>query len=270
MAEKKIKKVKRTQQIPRRVNVYSLDGEIKREVELPAAFVTEYRPDVIGRASVSIIANRRQPYAPKATAGMRHSVSTWGKGHGVSRVQRLKQGATAAQSPNNVTGRRAHPPKVDKDLKKRMNRKEMRYARLSALAATANPARVGMRGHKIPEELTVPVILENELENIASTKEAVALLERIGLSDELERARQGRRIRAGRGKMRGRKYRNRRSVLVVISENCSARRSFANITGVDVSTVDSLNVETLAPGGMAGRLTIMSESALSKIGEWAS
>ena len=272
MVEKKaVKKIKKAHRAPsKKLNVYGIDGAIKKQIDLPKIFETEFRPDLINRASVSINANSYQPYAPRPGAGMRHSVSTWGKGHGVSRVQRLKGSSTAAQSPGNVGGRRAHPPRVDEKRTKKMNRKEMRLARLSALAAIADYHRVTARGHKLPEDATVPIIMENDSEKIETTREAVALLEMVGLGDEMTRAESGKRIRAGRGKMRGRKYRIRKSVLVVVSGKCPAVKSFSNLTGIDVACVDSLNVELLAPGGLAGRLTIMSEAALDRLKGWAS
>jgi len=278
MAEKRVKKVlkepsagKATEtSVPKKINVYGIDGSVQKQIDLPKAFSTEFRPDLISRASVSIIANSRQPYSPKPRAGLRHSVSTWGKGRGVSRSQRIVNSFRGAQSPEAVGGRRAHPPRVEADRGKKMNTKEMRLARLSALAATADPQRVQARGHKFVESVTLPVILSDEAEKIKSTKDAVNMLEKIGLSGDLLRAENGKRIRAGHGKMRNRKYRTRKSVLIVTSGVCPARRSFSNITGVDVATVDSLNVDQLAPGGLAGRLTIISEAALSKIGGWAS
>lgn len=272
MAEKKIvKKAKKAHVTPsNKLNVYGIDGTVKKQIDLPEIFKTEFRPDLINRASVTINANSRQPYAPKSGAGMRHSVSTWGKGHGVSRVQRLKGSSTAAQSPNNVGGRRAHPPRVDEKRTKKMNRKEMKLARLSALAAIADYHKVIARGHKLPENTTVPIIIENDYEKIGTTREAVTLLQKIGLGEEMIRAENGRRIRAGRGKMRGRKYRVRKSALVLVSGKCPAIKSFSNLIGVDVASIDSLNVELLAPGGLAGRLTIMSEAALDRLKGWAS
>lgn len=269
MVEVKARKVKRAGRAPGKANVYSLDGSVKKEIDLPVAFNTELRPDIISRASVSIRSNRRQAYAPKRTAGMRHSVHTWGKGHGVARVQRLRQGSKGAQAPFTVGGRRAHPPKVIKDLSKGMNRKEMKLARMSALAAASNSQSVRSRGHAFPDDITLPIIVEDELENITSTKDALGVLEKIGLSDDLQRAIEGKRIRAGRGKMRGRKYRTRKSLLVVLSSNSPARRSFSNILGVDVSAANNLNVDKLAPGGMPGRLMLISESALNEIGKWS-
>ncbi len=275
MAEKKVKKVvkesapKKTREQSKQINVYGVDGSVKKQIDLPKVFETALRPDLIQRASVVINANSRQPYSPKPGAGMRHSVSTWGKGHGVSRAQRIKGSSRGAQSPNNVGGRRAHPPRIETIRRKKINEKEMRLARLSALAAIGNLSTVRSRGHKFSDEVTVPVIVNDDVEKIATTKEAMEFLEKVGVFDDLIRAENGKRIRAGRGKMRGRKYRVRKSLLVVTSGACPARMSFSNITGVDVSTVDSLNVEMLAPGGLPGRLTVMSESALGKIGGWS-
>jgi large subunit ribosomal protein L4e len=276
MAEKKVKKItkegaaKKAKEESKKINVYGVDGSVQKQIDLPKVFETEFRPDLIQRASVSIIANSRQPYSPSPTAGKRHSVSTWGKGHGVSRAQRIKGSFRGAQSPNNVGGRRAHPPRIETDRGKKMNMKEMKLARMSALAAIGNLKTVRSRGHKFSDEVTVPVIVNDDVEKIETTKDAVTMLEKIGVFDDLIRAENGKRIRAGHGKMRGRKYRIRKSLLIVTSGKCPARKSFSNITGVDVASADSLNVELLAPGGLPGRLTIMSEAAFSKVGGWSS
>jgi large subunit ribosomal protein L4e len=273
MADKIVKK-KRTvaaiRNTPAKVKVYDLEGKAASETALPAPFAVEYRPDLVRRAVTAIEANRRQPYAPKPSAGMRHSVSTWGKGRGVSRVQRLMGSSQAAQSPNNVGGRRAHPPKVDKDLGKKINKKELTSAKLSALHATSVPEIVRARGHRFEEELTLPVVVKDELESIKTTKEAIDVLSSIGVYDDVERARDGKRVRAGRGKMRGRKYRMPRSVLVVLSKECDGGRSLRNLPGVEVATPSSLNASVLAPGGDPGRLMIVSEAALGQIGAWKS
>src|SRR5512137_2891627 len=184
MAEKKVKKFRTEKKeageeaapAPGKLNIYDLEGKASGETSLPEIFKIEYRPDIIRRAVTAIEANARQPYAPSPTAGMRHSVSTWGKGRGVSRVQRLMGSSTAAQSPNNVGGRRAHPPKVEKDLGDKINRKEMRLARLSALHGTSDLALVKARGHKFDSELTVPIVVQDDFESIKTTKDAVEAL----------------------------------------------------------------------------------------------
>ena len=272
MAEKKVKKIKAEEEVtvttPGKLNVYDLEGKVTGETILPEIFKIEYRPDIIRRAVTAIEANKRQPYAPSPTAGMRHSVSTWGKGRGVSRVQRLMGSSTAAQSPNNVGGRRAHPPKVEKDLGKKINKKELMLGKLGALRATSEAVLVKARGHKFDEKLTVPIIVKDDFEDIKSTQEAVKALSSIGVYDDVRRAIDGKNIRAGRGKMRGRRYRIPRSLLVVVSKECKGGRSVRNLPGIDVVTPNALNASVLAPGGAPGRLMLVSESALVTIGGW--
>ena len=273
MAEKTIKQKKAGipdgKHAPAKLNVYGLDGKVAGEAELPAAFKADYRPDLIRRAVTAMEANARQPYGPRPKAGARHSVETWGKGRGVSRVQRLKGSSRAAQSPNNVGGRRAHPPKVDKDLGKKINRKELHRAKMAALHATSVLEIVRGRGHQFDEKLTVPVVVKDDFESIKSTKDAIESLSSIGVYADVERAKNGRKIRPGRGKMRGRRYRNPRGILVVVSEECDGGRSIRNLAGVEVATPRTLNASVLAPGGAPGRLTMITEAALVEIGRWA-
>src|SRR5512137_1274446 len=200
MAEKKVKKFRTEKKeageeaapAPGKLNIYDLEGKASGETELPNAFKAEFRPDVIRRAVTAIEANARQPYAPSPTAGMRHSVSTWGKGRGVSRVQRLMGSSTAAQSPNNVGGRRAHPPKVEKDLGDKINKKELMLGKLGALRATSEAVLVKARGHKFDEKLTVPIIVKDDFEEITTTKDAVKALSSLGVYEDVERALVGR------------------------------------------------------------------------------
>jgi large subunit ribosomal protein L4e len=272
MAEKKVKKIKAEEEVtktaPGKLNVYDLEGKVTGETTLPEIFKVEYRPDIIRRAVTAIEANARQPYAPSPTAGMRHSVQTWGKGRGVARVQRLMGSSTAAQSPNNVGCRRAHPPKVEKDLGKKINKKELLLGKLAALHATSEAELVKARGHRFDEKLTVPIIVKDDFEDIKSTQEAVKALASIGVYDDVQRAIDGKSIRAGRGKMRGRRYRTPKSLLVVVSKECKGGRSVRNIPGIDVTTPNALNASVLAPGGAPGRLMLVSESALQTIGGW--
>ena len=251
------------------VNIYSVKGDIIKSVELPAAFAAEFRPDIIHRAAVAEQANRRQPYGPSPTAGVRHAVSQWGKGRGTARVQRLTQGSKAAESPNNVGGRRAFPPKPEKDYSKKVNRKEKFKAKLSALVALSDLEMVKKRGHQFDDGLTMPVIVEDDFERLATTGDVVSALENIGVSADLERAKDGKKIRAGRGKMRGRKYKTPRSILVVVSaKEAPVFKGANNLPGVEIVSTEGLSAGVLAPGGMAGRLAVFSESALKKIGEW--
>ena len=250
-------------------NVYSVNGDVAGKVDVPEAFSTPYRPDVIKKAVLAAAANSRQPYGPAPGAGMRHSVSTWGKGRGVARVQRIAAGRMATESPNNVTGRRAHPPVPERKWDLKVNRKELALARKSALAATGCADCVRTRGHQFDDAVSFPVVVSDEAQELTSTAKVYELLERIGLGYDLDRAKSGRKIRAGRGKMRNRKYRTPVSVLIVVSDReLPIFRSAANLPGVEIEAVSNLSAAILAPGGDAGRLTVYTESAIQKIGEW--
>ncbi len=252
-------------------NVYSTSGSVAGTVEVPAVFDTPYRPDIIKKAVLAAAANKRQPYGPAAGSGMRHSVSTWGKGRGTARVQRIHDGRKATESPNNVSGRRAHPPMPERDWSQKVNKKELGIARRSALAATGCADCVRARGHKFDDAVTFPIVVDDAVSDIKTTSEVIDLFEKIGIGYDLDRAKNGRKIRAGRGTMRNRKYRTPVSVLVVVKDEereAPIFKSAANIPGVTIEEIRTLNTSILAPGGAAGRLTVYTKSAIDALGGW--
>jgi large subunit ribosomal protein L4e len=248
-----------------KVNVYSMDGTVKEKIDLPKVFDTPYRPDIIKKSFEVTRSNQRQPYGSDPLAGTRHAVASVGKGRGMSRVPRLTQGQAAALAPNVVSGRRAHPPKAERNWKEKMNKKENQFARNSALAATADKKVVIKRGHYFDEKITLPVVIDDEFEKMKKTKEVIEILEKIGIYSDVLRSANGKHIRAGRGKMRGRRYRVPKSLLIVTTQE-AIERSSNNLSGVDIAKPHQLNIEHLAPGGIAGRLTIFTKSALTQIG----
>lgn len=248
------------------VTIRALDGSDAGTATLTAAFETEFRPDLIRKAVAVAQANRRQPYGAAYEAGRQHATESWGPGRGASRVPRLTQGNRAAFAPGTRGGRRAHPPKADKKLDEKINTKERRLARRSALAATADPDRVAERGHAFDAD-ELPLVVEDDIVEIAKTGELRETLEELGVGADVDRAKEGRSIRAGKGKTRGRKYRVPRSVLLVVHEKDLITRAYANLPGVELTTPDELDVEHLAPGGDAGRLTIFTASALEALEE---
>ena len=60
-----------------KANVYSMEGEVKEEIELPAIFNEEYRPDLIKRAVISAQTARVQPWGNDPKAGKRTSAKGW-------------------------------------------------------------------------------------------------------------------------------------------------------------------------------------------------
>lgn len=248
-----------------KINVYNIDGTIKTTVDLPDIFDTPYRPDIIRKSYNSLHANQRQPYGASPTAGMSHATASVGKGRGMSRVPRLTQGRQAALAPCVVGGRRAHPPKAERNWYEKLNKKEKQLARNSALAATSLKDIVQERGHILNTDVTLPIIVDDEFERLNKTKDVIQALEKIGVYDDVLRSANGKHIRAGKGKNRGRKYRIPKSILIITTKD-PLQKSSHNLSGVDVTNLTQLNIEHLAPGGVAGRLTVLSKSALTRLG----
>jgi large subunit ribosomal protein L4e len=244
-----------------KAQVRKINGEIEGEIELPIVFEEEYRPDLIKRAVLALQSTRYQPQGTDVYAGLRTSAVSWGSGRGVAQVPRLKNGSRVARIPQAVGGRAAHPPKVEKILIKKINKREKRKAFCSAIAATVNPELIAARGHLYDTD--VPVVFDAEFEGLNRTSDVINALKAVGVYDDVERSKRSKKVRAGRGKMRGRRYKQRKSLLVITSVEplLSAR----NLAGVDAVSVDQLNTELLAPGTQAGRLTVWTTEALKKL-----
>ncbi len=258
-----------------KVTIYDAQKNQKGEKEMPAQFSEQYRPDLIKRAVLSLQSAARQAYGADPRAGMRHS-STLSKrrrkyrgcyGFGISRVNRkiLSRRGTrmfwvGAFSPQTVGGRRAHAPKAEKIWEQKINRKENRKAIRSAIAATFNKDVVAKRGHLIPPEY--PFVLDSSFEALTKTKDVEAALTALGFGNELKRS-MLKTIRAGIGKLRGRKYKRRKGPLFVVSSaQAPIVKAAKNIAGVDVVEARALNAEVLAPGALAGRATLWTEKAV--------
>jgi len=244
-----------------KVQVKSLDGGVSKSIDLPEIFSEDYRPDLIRKAVMALQSRRRQPHGTDPFAGIRSSAVGWGSGRGSSHVPRIKNGSRAAKVPQAKGGREAHPPKVAKVLVKEINQKEKQKAFRSAVAASINAELVKGRGHLFEGE--IPVILEDRFETIGKTAEIITALTTAGVYNDVVRAKESRKVRAGRGKLRGRRFKQRKSLLIVTAEKPLA--AARNLSGVDAVTIDQLNVEHLAPGMHAGRLTVWTESALNRL-----
>ncbi len=256
--------------------LYDLEGSKVREIELPGQFSEEYRKDIIRSAVLSLLSKKRQSYGAYAGAGKnaaailskrrRKYKSTYGRGQArTPRKVMLRRGMNfyymGAFSPNTVGGRRSHPPKSGKIFERKINNKERLLAIRSAIAATSIKNLVEKRGHLCKE---VPMIVDVAVEDLKKTKEVIELMRKLGLHQELERVSE-KKVRAGKGKLRGRKYKTKKGPLFVVSKKCSLMDSAKNICGVDISDVHFLNAEVLAPGAVPGRLTLWSEKAIEAL-----
>lgn len=248
-----------------KVPVLKPDGTRKGEVTLPRAFETPLRPDIVRKAVKVARSNRRQAYGSGPMAGAMHSTESAGKGKGLSRVPRIQGSGPGALAPPTVGGRRAHPPESRRNWKEKINDKERRLAIRSALAATTRPELVAARGHRIDPQKPLPIVVDDALEQIEKTQDMLAAFEKLGLLGDVERARKGRHVRAGIGKLRGRRYKTPKSFLVVAANPDRLSRGAGNLLGVDVVAPRDLNAELLAPGGVTGRLTVFTEGALKAL-----
>ena len=98
------------------------------------------------------------------------------------------------------------------------------------------------------------------------TKQAVALLKSVHAYDDITKVELSRRIRAGKGKARNRKYVQRKGPLLIHSGDASGMvKAFRNILGIECCDVDKLNLLQLAPGGHLGRFIIWTKSAFERL-----
>ncbi|MFC2143666.1 50S ribosomal protein L4 [Candidatus Aenigmatarchaeota archaeon] len=243
-----------------KTKIHSLDGKETGEAELPNIFSGKYKPETIKKAFLALRSRRRQPYGADILAGKKTSAHYHGKrryrysmmNREMSRIPRIHGTVghlhfTARFSPHAVKGRRAHPPKAEKIWLLKINKKEYKAALISSLS-------------KSSENL---VLMIDDFENVEKTKDMKTTLKSI-IPDDLKRS-ETKKVRAGKGKMRGRKYKRKKGPLVIVSKECNAIKSARNIPGIDVVVPSDIDMELLAPGGNAGRRIVMTKAALTKL-----
>merc|ERR1719276_517197 len=214
--------------------------------------------------------NKRQAHGVARNAGHQTSAESWGTGRAVSRIPRVGGGGTSRSGQGafgNMCrgGRMFAPTKTWRKWHRKINTTQKRYATASAIAATAVPALLMARGHKISEVPEEPLVLEDAIESVAKTSAAQDLLAAVGGLDDVTKAANSKQIRAGKGKSRNRRYVMRRGPLVIYSKNDGIDRAFRNLPGVELCCVDRLNLLQLAPGGHMGRFCIWSQSAMDEL-----
>ena len=255
----------------RLAEILGLDGSRVGEVKLPKTFYAPRREDLVWRAFIHLQTHTLQPKGAFKGSGHKYSVESLGAGYGMARVSRIKASGTGKNLAGGminfaVGGRPGHPPVPEKKIHKDINEKEKRTALLVAVAFTGNKEAVRARGHRVPDEVELPIVVDDSIESVAKTRELKEFLEKLGLSEELERCKE-KKIRAGKGKRRGRRYKRRVGPLIVISEDRGIEEAADNLPGVEVVKLKDLSVLHLAPGAKPGRLTIWSRSAFEKLDE---
>ena len=164
-----------------------------------------------------------------------------------------------------VDRRMFNPTKIWRRWHRKVSVNQRRYAIASALAATSIPSLVAARGHRIEQVPEFPLVLADSLNSVTKTKDAIAILSRIGASEDVEKSKDSRKIRSGVGKSRNRRYTQRRGPLIIYDASEGLDKAFRNISGVDLAIVDNLSLLDLAPGGHLGRFVIWTKGAFEKL-----
>src|SRR3989344_8543846 len=166
-----------------KAELLNISGEKSGHVELPEIFSEEYRPDLIKRAFLAELSHKIQPWGGDPMAGFRRIAESWDVGGGRSRIPRAKAGphrgararghryrskgrwfpaaGRALVVPGTVGGREAHGPKSFKVLDEKINKKELRKAVMSAIAATTHKNLVEAHGHRIADLKSIPLVVDD-------------------------------------------------------------------------------------------------------------
>src|ERR671932_1787285 len=173
--------------------IFKLDGTKSDDIDLPEIFETPYRPEIIHKVYINLLSHLHQRQGRYPAAGEIVSAESRNTGLGIARLARAKgEGFPRAGQAAGVAGvrhgRAAHPPEAWKVIYKKINHKERQLGLCSAIAATAQKELVKRRGHKIQENVELPVIVSNDVESITKTKDLKKLLLNLGFGNDLARA----------------------------------------------------------------------------------
>merc|ERR1712112_478006 len=141
---------------------------------LPAVFKAPVRPDIVNAVHFQMLKNTRQPYAVSKKAGHQTSAESWGTGRAVARIPRVRGGGTHRSGQGafgNMCrgGRMFAPTKTWRRWHRKINVNQRRFAMCSALAASALPALVMSRGHRIENVDEVPLVVSDSIESVTNT-----------------------------------------------------------------------------------------------------
>ena len=253
-------------------NVYSLNGEKAGKRALPGVFSGKFRKDIVRRALLSEQSSKRQPQAHYVMAGLQTTATYVGTYGGYRHLRHMGVSANPRQKlagggmgdvrriPSSVKGRRAHPHKLEKRIEERINKKEYIKALESAIAASADEKVISAR-HAF-EKREMPIIIENKLEEVSKTSELLKILNKMGLSEDLNRSHKPRLSRGLKRAAKSRHFRN--SILILVKNDEKIGKAGRNIPGVDVCSISKLCIEKLSPGAEP-RMILWSDGAVSEI-----
>jgi len=253
-----------------KTTIINKSGAKGKEIELPKIFSVDIRPDILLKVFEAEKFVLMHPYGAMPGAGAGYSASgilqhrrnrwktTYGKG--ISRVPRKimsRHGASfnwvGATVSSARGGRKPTAPKAEKKLQRKINKKEFSIALNSAFSGTFNEKSIEKKYGKLKSGFVfTPEVLEMK------TKDFFDLLKK--LFGSLDKIIKKKTIRAGKGKMRGRKYKSNAGLLFVISSKENMKRK-----GIEVVKANELKINDLAPNGVAGRIACYTKDALDEI-----
>ena len=256
-----------------KAKLYDKNGKEKGDINLPKCFSSRIRADILLKVFEAQKGSFAQAYGAKEGAGAQYSASGISKkkrhdwkgtyGKGISRIPRKIMsrhgasfnwiGATVASTRG---GRRPHAPRAEKNLFKKINKKELLIALKSALVGTLDNKSLEK---KFGRKMEIGGVFDSGILDIKTKDFVLAMREVFG--DSFDSVLKKKSIRAGIGKMRGRKYKSNAGLLFVVGDKEDMKRK-----GIEVVKVSNLTVKDLAPNGVAGRLVCYSEKAIEEIG----
>ncbi len=249
-------------------------GKESGKVEMPKNFSGNVRTDILAKVFEAQKLAYSQSYGAKEGAGAQYSASgiikkkrhDWkgSYGKGISRVPRKimsRNGASfnwiGATVSSTRGGRRPHAPRSEKNLFKKINKKELAIAFNTAFAGTAD-SELLMR--KYSKKVDGAFVFTKDVLTM-KTKDFIEIIKTL-FGEAFSTALKKKTVRAGIGKMRGRKYKSNAGLLFVIATDEEMKRK-----GITVVKVSELRIADLAPNGKPGRLACYTESAIKEIEE---
>lgn len=257
-----------------KAKLFDKGGKEKGAVDLPKNFSVKIREDILAKVFESQKGLSAQAYGSMEGAGAQYSASGISKkkrhdwkatyGKGISRVPRKVMsrhgasfnwiGATIASTRG---GRRPHAPRSEKNLIKKINKKELLIAFNSALAGTVD---IKLLEKKYGKKVESGFVFNEAILEV-KTKDFVIVMKKV-FGDAFSGVLKRKSIRAGIGKMRGRKYKSNAGLLFVVGNEENMKRK-----GIEVVKVSDLIIKNLSPNGEPGRLVCYTEKAIKDIGE---
>ncbi|MFX1389635.1 MAG: 50S ribosomal protein L4 [Promethearchaeota archaeon] len=253
-----------------KINIFNLEGEKKGFIDKPKVFDIKPRFDLIKMSNSISQSKNKQVQGRDKRAGLRNTAESWGTGHGLSRAPRIKgSGFMNARNVGRVPfakgGRRTHPIKTEKKIKKKINKHTNRLSIISAISASGDISWVEKGGYLIKNIPEIPLVVDDKIQTIKKTARIYSILCNLGLKEDLDKIKRSKKIRAGKGKSRGRKYKRKKGILIVIKDDFGIVKAARNIPGTEVIKVRNLSIKSLTPGGSTGRLVLWSQSAINEL-----